>query len=262
MPRPAASGHSDASPERGPRGPLALTLLALFALAAFAGFIALGTWQVHRLAWKRDLIARVDQRVHAPAIDAPPPATWPRVSADSHEYLHVRLRGVFLHDRQTLVAASTGLGSGYWVLTPLRAVDGAVTLVNRGFVPPAWCGRDGRCAPGPAGEVEVTGLLRMPETRVFLRHNDPAQERWYARDVQAIATAKGLGPVAPFFVDADADPADAGAWPRGGLTVTTFPNSHLSYLITWYALALMVLAAAAYVGRHEYRLRKRSRRAR
>lgn len=245
--------------ERGPRGPLALSLLALLALAAFSGFVALGTWQLHRLAWKRDLIARVDQRVHAPAVDAPRRADWPGVSEAAHEYLHVRLRGVFLHDRQALVSASTGFGSGYWVMTPLREGDGSIVLVNRGFVPPDWCGRDGRCPAGPAGDVSVTGLLRMPETRAFLRHNDPAQDRWYARDVQAIATARGLGRVAPFFVDQDADPANATGWPRGGLTVTTFPNSHLSYLITWYVLALMVLLGAAYVGRHEYRLRRRRR---
>lgn len=245
--------------ERGPRGPLALTLLALLALAAFSGFVALGTWQLHRLAWKRDLIARVDQRVHALPVDAPRPADWPTVNAATDEYLHVRLRGAFLHDRQTLVSASTGFGSGYWVMTPLREDDGSVVLVNRGFVRPDWCGRDGRCGAGPAGEVTVTGLLRMPETRVFLRHNVPAQDRWYARDVQAIAAARGLGPAAPFFVDQDADPANADAWPRGGLTVTTFPNSHLSYLLTWYALALMVVLAAAYVGRYEYRLRRKLR---
>lgn len=255
MARLDAAGAS----ERGPRGPLALTLLALFALAAFSGFVALGTWQVHRLAWKRDLIARVDQRVHAPAVEAPRPADWPGVSEATHEYLRVRVTGVFLHDRQTLVTASTALGSGYWLMTPLREADGSTVLINRGFVPLDGCGRDGRCTAGPLGEVTVTGLLRMPETRAFLRHNDPAQNRWYARDVQAIATARGLGPVAPFFVDQDAEPAPTQAWPRGGLTVTTFPNSHLSYLITWYALALMVALAAAYVGRHEYRLRKKHR---
>ena len=53
-------------------------------------------------------------------------------------------------------------------------------------------------------------------------------------------------------------PTSTDAWPRGGLTVTSFPNNHLSYLITWYVLALMVLAAAVYVGRHEYRLRRRA----
>ena len=39
--------------------------LLLFLIAATAGFIALGVWQVERLQWKRDLIARVDARVHA-----------------------------------------------------------------------------------------------------------------------------------------------------------------------------------------------------
>jgi surfeit locus 1 family protein len=42
----------------------------------------------------------------------------------------------------------------------------------------------------------------------------------------------------------------------GGLTVIAFPNNHLVYLITWYLLALMVAAAAFYVGREEYRLRR------
>ncbi|WP_266159650.1 SURF1 family protein [Dyella silvatica] len=206
---------------RGPRGPFALTCLAILALVVFAGFMALGTWQVQRRAWKLDLIARVEQRVHALASAAPGPDQWPQITA-SDEYRHVRLSGVFLYDRQTLVWASTALGSGYWVMTPLR----------------------------------------MSETHVFMRHNDPAQQRWYARDVQAMAAAHGLSPVAPYFVDADAiagvaeNPAVA---PVGGLTVIAFPNNHLVYLLTWYSLALMVAMAAAYVGRHEYRLRRLAR---
>lgn len=98
----------------------------------FAGFVTLGTWQVHRLAWKRALIARVDARVHAPPVDAPGQAQWPGVTAESAEYRHVRLSGRFI-DRQTLVWTATGAGSGYWVMTPLRTDDGAVVLVNRGF---------------------------------------------------------------------------------------------------------------------------------
>ena len=47
-------------------------------------------------------------------------------------------------------------------------------------------------------------------------------ERWYSRDVEAIAAHRGLAGVQPFFVDADAaSAARAGSpWPRGGLTVT------------------------------------------
>jgi surfeit locus 1 family protein len=94
--------------------------------------------------------------------------------------------------------------------------------------------------------VSVTGLLRMPEPGgAFLRRNEPSADRWYSRDVEAIAAARKLGPVAPYFIDADRSAADAGdpAAPVGGLTVIAFPNNHLIYAITWYTLALMIPTA-------------------
>ena len=246
------------------RGPVALALYAFLGLALFAGFIALGTWQVHRRAWKLDLIARVDQRVHALPTLPPAPGQWPKVSAARDEYRHVTLRGRFLNDRQTLVWASTELGSGLWVITPLRSDSGVTVLVNRGFVLPQWCGRSGACAAGPAGEVTVTGLLRITETYAFLRHNEPSKNTWYTRDVQAIARAQKLRDVAPYFIDADAETDGStgeNSAPRGGLTVINFPNNHLVYLITWYLLALMVAAAMVYVGRQEITARRRRKNA-
>jgi surfeit locus 1 family protein len=242
---------------RGPRGPFALSLLAVFGAALFASFILLGNWQVRRLAWKRDLIAHVNQRVHAPPVNAPGPNQWASVNAEDDEYRHVSLSGTLLNDRQTLVWTATDEGSGFWVVTPLRMADGSIVLINRGFAPANWCGRDGHCSAGPSGEVTISGLLRMSEPSAFMRHNDPAKNSWYTRDVPAIAAARGLTDVAPYFVDADATPHDADhpSWPEGGMTVINFPNNHLSYLITWYLLALMVLAASIYVGYGEYRLR-------
>jgi surfeit locus 1 family protein len=256
------------------RSAAARVALAVCAVLAFAGFVALGTWQVERRAWKLDLIARVDQRVHAPAGTPPPRGEWPATNAANDEYRHVRLAGTFLHDKEALVQASTRLGAGFWVLTPLRAADGTVVLVNRGFVPPEARERRARTEPEPEpqGETIVTGLLRLSEPKGgFLRKNDPAADRWFSRDVQAIAAARGLAAadVAPYFVDADAAPtaptaptapatpaaatavADAPAWPAAGLTVIAFPNSHLVYALTWYGLALMVLVAAWFVRRGE-----------
>jgi len=69
---------------------------------------------------------------------------------------------------------------------------------------------------------------------------------------QAIAQARGLGEVAPYFVDADAQATAAGG-PIGGLTVIAFPNNHLVYALTWYALALMVAGATWTVVRQERR---------
>jgi len=247
-------------PGRQPRGPVALSLLTLLGVLLFASFVALGTWQVYRLGWKRDLIARVDARVHAAPVAAPGRGQWGEVNAQNSEYRHVELQGRFLNDRRTLVWAATDLGSGYWLVTPLQQADGSVVLINRGFVPADWCGLKSSCDAGPSGDTRVTGLLRISEAPRPFRHNDPARNSWYTRDVAAIAEARGVKDVAPYFVDEDAAPGtlDVGkpAWPQGGLTVVSFPNNHLSYLITWYVLALMVLAAGIYVARDERRLRR------
>ncbi|MDA7414789.1 SURF1 family protein [Xenophilus arseniciresistens] len=242
---------------RPPRRTLFLSVLAVSAALLMVLLLGLGSWQVQRLFWKRELIARVDARVHAPAVPPPPAAQWPQVNAATHEYLRVRLQGRYLHDKEALVQATTALGGGFWVITPFAQHDGAIVLVNRGFVPPAARENGQRGMPAPEGEQRVEGLLRISEPKGgFLRSNDAAGERWFSRDVPAIAAARGLpaAQVAPYFVDADDTPARASnAWPAGGMTVIRFPDNHLVYAITWYALALMVLAGAVYVWRHEPR---------
>lgn len=225
-------------PVNPPRSPLARAIVLAALGLAFIGFCALGAWQVKRLAWKLDLIERVESRVHAEAVAVPPPADWANVSVARDEYKHVRLAGRFLEGRDTRVDALTERGAGDWILSPLRTNDGNVVLVNRGFVPKGM-----EAAKAPAGDVAVTGLLRIaePEGRI-LRPNVPAEDRWFSRDVRAIAVKRGLANVAPYFIDADYD-ASAPQWPRGGMTMVKFRNSHLSYALTWFALALLAAFA-------------------
>lgn len=209
---------------------------------AFAGFVSLGVWQVQRMHWKHALIARVEARVDAAPVAPPAREAWTAVTAASDEYRRVELNGRFLPVPETRTQAVTALGAGSWVLAPLRTDAGDIVLVNRGFVP---TGED--AAPPPTGAVRIEGLLRISEPAGgFLRSNVPAQERWYSRDVAAIAQARGLpgAAVAPFFVDAVQAPGVAG-WPRGGLTVVTFRDSHLSYALTWFGMALLTVVAGA-----------------
>lgn len=246
-------------------------MLTLVGVALFMGFIALGVWQVQRLAWKLDLIDRVAQRLVAAPSPLPPKALWPTVNAADYAYQTVRVRGVWLDDKTVLTQANTRLGPGYWVMTPLQTADGDAVLVNRGFVPQdqraQWLGHtetpQAAAMPEP---VTVDGLLRMSEPGGgFLRNNNPSEQRWYSRDVAAIGQAQQLSNMAPFFIDAGipdgkASPADwplaaAGEWPRQGLTVVHFSNTHLVYALTWFGLALMVVGAAVLVARYEARLR-------
>jgi surfeit locus 1 family protein len=224
---------------RGQR-PGARTAWAALALIFALGFIGLGTWQVERRSWKLALIEQVERRIQAPAVAAPGPDRWASVNAADDAYRHVSVTGIFIDDAETLVQAATELGAGFWVLTPLRSTDGSTVLVNRGFVPPERREPASHGAGTSVRPVTVTGLLRITEPGGgFLRHNDAAANRWYSRDVAAIASARGLRQVAPYFIDADADPKASTAAPIGGLTVVAFPNNHAVYAITWYTLALM-----------------------
>ncbi len=225
----------------------AIWVAGFIALLLFAGFVALGVWQVERRAWKLDLIRQVDARATAAPVAPPGPDRWPAITSASDAYRRIRVSGTFVHDRETLVRAATALGSGYWVMTPLRTARGFSVLVNRGYVSPEQRSTHAR----PAGPVTVTGYLRITEPKGgFLRSNDAAADSWYSRDVAAIAAKRGLGRTAPYFIDADK--VGTGA-PVGGLTIIAFPNNHLVYMLTWFGLAAMTALGFVIVVRNERR---------
>ena len=240
-PFPAGGGE----PPRRRRSALVLGLIVAIGLAVASGLAWLGVWQVQRLHWKEALIARVDARVHAAPVAAPAPAAWGRLTRENAEYLRIELTGRYLAGHDTFTRAATEQGPGWWVMTPFADARGFVVLVNRGFVP-------AKAAP-PSPRTRAVGLLRFSEPRGgFLHRNVPLEDRWYSRDVAAIAARRSLTNVAPYFVDAERDPTDK-TGPVGGLTVIQFPNNHLVYAITWFALAAMVLGLVFVILREERR---------
>lgn len=234
--------------------------LLVAALLAFAAlFVALGVWQVKRLAWKEALIARVNAGIHA----APVPAqslspTLPAQQIKDMEYRRLSLHGQWLAGDTVLTLGPSSIGTGYWVLTPLRQDNGMVFYVNRGFVP-MGTKRDDVVAATPAGPADVVGLLRVSEPKGgLLQPNVPAQDRWYSRDIAAMAARSHLTARTAWFIDAQTDvpltrqEIDAAALakrPVAGLTVIDFPNNHLSYAITWFSLALLSLGCIYVVRR-------------
>lgn len=251
-----------------PHSNFTMAMLALAGIALFVVFIALGTWQVERRAWKLQVIERVSQRLHTPPISMPPASAWPAMDGASHEYQPIQVQGHWLADKTVLTQAATELGAGFWVVTPLQTDDNQQVLINRGFIPQSlraqWAPPSASDPAQHEAQVQITGLIRMSEPGGgFLRTNDPAQQRWHSRDVAAIAQALNLQQAAPFFIDAGLPAQNAnvlattnnGPWPRSGLTVVRFHNSHMVYLLTWYGLALMVAGAAVVVARYELRLR-------
>jgi len=226
-------------------------LVLLLLVLSSALFVGLGLWQLERRTQKLKLIDAVNHRVDQPAADAPGPASWSFVSFDNDAYRHVRIGGTFAGGRDTLVQAATGFGPGFWMMSPLRTDAGWTVLVNRGFV-----SADDPRPTAPQGHVVVAGLLRISEPGGgFLHSNDPSSDRWYSRDVAAIGRARHLTRLAPYFVDAASSGRTRGQ-PMGGLTVVSFPNNHLQYALTWFALAGLSMFGV----RRAWRSRSNSRR--
>jgi len=275
------SGGSTAAHDgvRGPRSISIVIVLLICCAIAFSGFVGLGTWQLKRLAWKRDLISRVEQRVHAPPSAIPAKEQWPAINAQSDEYRRVRIICTFQQESSARSQASTILGRGFWLMTPCQMADGNAIWVNRGFIefnssPIRSASSDATSNSGlqsspdtiPAEAQVVTGLLRISEPKgSLMQANRPELQQWFSRDIEALTRSHPLlkaENTAPFFIDAEATETPSkcanGAcsdYPIGGLTVIHFNNNHLVYSITWYGLAIMVALAGYVLIRSERRLR-------
>ena len=223
----------------------------ILTLAGLAVLIGLGTWQMSRKAWKEELLSRIAARVKADPMPLSEVLRRWHGTGDV-EYLHVRLSGRFLHaDERHVFAVDDRLGPGFHVYTPLVTPETQLVLVNRGFVPMALKDSSGRSAGQVTGEVALTGLVRRPIPRgSFVPASEPERNMFYWPDYPSMlgsareAGKGGLAPV-PFFVDTDAEPANAGGFPRGGVTRLVLPNRHLEYALTWYGLALTLIGVFA-----------------
>jgi surfeit locus 1 family protein len=226
-------------------------LPGLAALAGIAILVSLGLWQVERLQWKTALIERVEAGLTASPSAAPGPDEWANLDIVAREYLRVAIAGIFDHDREIHVIATladpkgAAGGIGSFVMTPLVTNDGWTVYVNRGFVPRERVSPVTRVDGLVEGETAVTGLLRAPRRRAwFMPGDDATRNAWLSRDPLLYVETLGLpaSRVAPYYIDADYDPALPGGLPQGGETIVEFPNNHLGYALTWFGLAAALAA--------------------
>lgn len=222
---------------------------ALACLLVFAAALGLGVWQVQRLGWKRDLIARMQAQLAAPAVALPPGPAPGR----EFDYRRVRISGHYLPGTSYLLGPrSHGDDSGFHLLTILALADGRHLLVNRGWVPADWQAGVTR-PPGDDDEVMLTGVLRTQFGHNYWTPDyDRSRRLWFWYDVTAIARQSGTD-LLPAVLELDAQDDHAGP-PLAGVTRIDLPNNHLQYAITWFALAgVVAIMFAVYRHRQGHR---------
>jgi surfeit locus 1 family protein len=227
-------------------GARALLAPAVATAILFALLVSLGAWQVRRLGEKEALIARVETRARVAAIPAPARDQWAVLTPADYEFAHVTARGHYLPGRDALIFMKPpegfGLEPGYMVVTPFALDSGGEILVERGFAPLSKTDDEAGRAP-PAGETEIVGLMRAPQSRnIFTPADTPQRRIWYTRDPAGMAATLGLAGAAPFTLALEA-PSSAGpnGFPRRVPVAPEFPNNHLSYALTWFSLAAALL---------------------
>jgi surfeit locus 1 family protein len=228
------------------------------ALAAIALTVSLGNWQLRRADEKLALQAAWDRAEQAPAV---PVGGADIAGVTDRLPLRVRLRGRFLFAHEVWLDNRQMDGqAGLMLVTPLRLVDGAVVLVNRGFA--RRDPRDRMHLPAvarPEGEVTVEGLA-VPHTALVLQlgENAPAGSGpvvWQNLDYDAFERASGLA-VARWVVQqtAGADDGLLRNWPRLAAGV----ERHHGYALQWFSLAALIAALTAFFGLRALRRRSSS----
>jgi len=205
----------------------------VFGLAGTAILLGLGFWQLQRLAWKSEILDRIEARLAAEPV--PVPAS-PTQAAD--QYLRVRASGRIGGEELHVYTSAPPRGVGYRVIVGFDLGDGRRILLDRGFVP-----IDEKDAPRLEGPITVEGALLWPqETDSFTNAPDRARNIWFARDVDLMAEALGTAPVLLVAAASD-DPAAPMPLP----VTVNIPNDHLQYAITWFGLALVWAVMTGYL---------------
>jgi surfeit locus 1 family protein len=210
-----------------------LFLPGLSTLLMLAVLLSLGTWQVYRLRWKEGILAQIAAAEVAPAAAlATDPAPYAKVSATGHlRFDRAAQFGAEVRD------TSAGPTMGFYQIVPLERDGAPAILVVRGWVPQK------RTAPldEPAGLVTVSGYVRPGEAaHWFSPADDPSARQFYTLDPGVIGAAIGEHNLAPFTLVALGGSA-AEAYPVPAQHLPQPPNNHLSYVITWYGLAVALL---------------------
>ena len=200
---------------------------------------SLGLWQLSRAAQKESLQAAIDSQRQLPPVAADVVSN----AVDPLLLMHrqARLRGtwamghtVFLDNRQM------NGKPGFFVITPLQlAVGGKSILVQRGWVQRNFTDRmQLPQVPTPSGEVEVTGRIAPPPSKLYEFSAAVAGPIRQNLDLAGFRQETRLPLVEMSLLQTDT--AEVGLlreWPDANLGVV----KHYGYAFQWWGIAALIV---------------------
>lgn len=223
--------------ERARSGPLSRPVLSVAVLLAFAVLVSLGVWQLQRLQWKQDLLARLET---ARSADPVPLSTALRGDADpapgpAPDLAYVRVRTSCDPNGPDQVSPAYGLLQGQiaWRVLSLCVGPDSTTILDRGVLERS------------VGQVKEPAAFRLQPPRSIVAVLTPMTEA-----LEREVTAAGWSPFAvrthggPVYLAVEQETP-----PLAGIRPEPLPrrisNNHLGYAITWFGLAAALLGVYA-----------------
>jgi surfeit locus 1 family protein len=198
--------------------------------------VYLGVWQTHRGDEKEERQRLLEARMHETAVVL----TGSVPSGEALVYRRVRAVGEYDGAGQIYLDNQVMQGrAGYFVVTPLRLSDGAIVLVNRGWIARAASYPAPPPVPVPAGRVEVAGLATVPSSRfIELGPQTVSGSVWQNLTIDRYreATKARVLPVVIISQDAGDGLVAVRETPDAGVA------RHREYALTWFSLAATTLA--------------------
>jgi surfeit locus 1 family protein len=218
--------------------PIGLTVSTAIALAILIG---LGVWQVKRLAWKTDMLARIEALQKAPAqpLDVVLASAargedveFSRVSVDCPGLATARYEQVY-----AVIGGQVASRLVSACLLSSAPYDGV--LVDRGYILDTISARPPVSAD--ATPITIQGVLHKGD-RKRARNTGGV---WFGRDVAALAKALGVAKAAPYFLMAETSTNPEWKALTPAAIPADIPNNHLSYALTWFGLAAALVGVYA-----------------
>ena len=213
----------------------------IFTILSLLTLLSLGSWQVYRLIWKNNLISNYLNKFNNEIIYYNNKFDF----KEEFEYRRINIEGKFLNDKEILVIGKTFEGNaGFHLLTPLITKNKKVILINRGWISEKYKFQNSRKFTIIKNVILVNGIIRKPQNKgYFVPENDPIGNFWFTikpREIQKALKLDNYDFEKNFYISSVRSSKKL-SLPIGVSGTPNFRNQHLSYAITWYSLALVLL---------------------
>ena len=201
---------------------------SIFVFFSILLFCSLGTWQIHRLQWKLDLISEINNGLNSE------PVFYSNTNIKN--YQKVKFSGIFDFKKQIYLYSLNNKGKpGYDIITPLKINSNEILLINRG-----WIQKDQKNNKNINKIISNSfeGILKkITKPNPFKPDNDIENNIWYSLNLKDLENFTGykLNNFVLFLQN------NQNILVENKIVSPDLPNNHLKYAITWYSVALSIL---------------------